>query len=399
MPVDGARLVGLIRDSLPAGETIGIAVSGGGDSTALLHLALQAGLRVEAVTVDHRLRDDSAAEALAVAQACAGLGVPHVVRVWNHGPEVPGNLMDAARQARMALIGDWARGRGIGHVALGHTRDDQAETVLMGLARAAGLAGLSGMRRAWVDGGVTFHRPLIDAGREELRDWLRAQGLTWVDDPTNDNPRFTRVRARQVLAALAPLGITAEGLAGVAGHLALAQELVSAAVQAAAGRHVAEVAGALRLADGLWAEPLDVRRQVVGAAVGWLAGARYAPRADDLARFTLALAEGRDATLRGCRARQGWILREARALGGPVPAGQVWDGRWTVTGAAGEVRALGAAGLRQCPEWRALGVPRQVLEVTPAVWQGDRLVAAPCAGFGPATATCTPGFHDVLLSH
>ena len=116
MPVDGRaegdRLVGLIRDRLPAGETIGIAVSGGGDSTALLHLALAAGLRVEAVTVDHRLRPESAAEATGVAAACAGLGVPHAVLVWEHGP-VAGNLMDAARRARMGLILAWAQGRGI----------------------------------------------------------------------------------------------------------------------------------------------------------------------------------------------------------------------------------------------------------------------------------------------
>ena len=399
MPVDGARLVGLIRDSLPAGETIGIAVSGGGDSTALLHLALEAGLRVKAVTVDHRLRDGSEAEAAGVAQVCTGLGVDHAVRVWEHGSDIPGNLMDAARKARLALISDWARGRGIRHVALGHTRDDQAETVLMGLARVAGVAGLSGMRRMWSEGGVTFHRPLLGAGREELRDWLRARGLVWVDDPTNDNPRFTRIKARRVLGALSPLGITAAGLADVAGHLAAVQEVVAASVRQAAEQHVVQVAGALRIGEGLWAEPGEVQRQVVGAAIGWLSGAAYAPRAADLARFVAAMAAGRDATLQGCRARRGWLLREARALGGAVPVGQVWDGRWTVLGTAGEVRALGAAGLGQCPDWRALGLPRQVLEVTPGVWQGDRLIAAPSAGFGPATATCAPVFHAFLLSH
>ena len=104
----------------------------------------QAGLRVEAVTVDHRLRAESAAEAAGVAAACAELGVPHQVRVWDHGP-VTGNLMDAARRARMALIGDWAQdARASAHVALGHTRDDQAETLLMGLARRAGIDGLCG---------------------------------------------------------------------------------------------------------------------------------------------------------------------------------------------------------------------------------------------------------------
>ncbi|NJS39452.1 MAG: tRNA(Ile)-lysidine synthetase, partial [Rhodobacteraceae bacterium] len=109
------------------------------------------------------------------------------------------------------------------------------------------------------------------------------------------------------------------------------------------------------------------------------------------------LGRGRTATLQGCRCQGGWILREARALRG-MEAG-LWDGRWQVAGPAGEVRALGPMGLRQCPDWRGLGLPRQVLEVTPALWQDDVLIAAPVAGFGPATATCTPSFHAALLSH
>jgi tRNA(Ile)-lysidine synthase len=392
----GERLVGLIRDGLPAGETIGIAVSGGGDSTALLHLCRTAGLRVEAVTVDHGLRPESAAEAEAVARDCAALGVPHLVTRWEHG-SVAGNLMDAARRARMVLIASWARGRGIGHVALGHTRDDQAETLLMGLARQAGIAGLSGMRPRWDDGGVEFHRPLLAAGREELRDWLRARGVPWVEDPTNENDHFQRVKARRALVALAPLGITAEGLAAVAGNLALAQKALATQVRSA-GRHLREAAGALQVDAALWDEPEEVQRQLVVAAVQWLSDAVYPPRAGDTARLIAAMRAGRDATLAGCRHRSGWLMREARAVGAVVPVGTLWDGRWQVIGAEGEVRALGA-GLRQCPDWRASGLTRQVLEVTPGVWQDDDLVAAPLAAFGPATATLATSFDAFLLSH
>jgi tRNA(Ile)-lysidine synthase len=379
------RLVGLVRDGLPFGETVGVALSGGGDSTALLHLCLAAGFRVQAVTVDHRLRAESAAEAAAVAAACAALGVRHAVRVWDHGP-VAGNLMDAARRARMALIRDWAQDAGIAHVALGHTRDDQAETVLMGLSRRAGLAGLSGMRRVWVEGGVTFHRPLLDAGREELRGWLRARGTDWVDDPTNEDARFLRVRARQALAALSLLGMTGEGLAEVAGHLAEAHEALAVMARAAAMRHVGPVAGALRVTEGLWQEPREVRRQILRAGLRWLTGADHAPRSSDLGRLMAAMAEGRDATLAGCRHRRGWLMREPRAVGGAVPVGAVWDGRWRVEGPPGEVRALGAEGLRAVPDWRKTGLPREVLVVTPAVWRGDALVSAPLAGWPGGTS-------------
>ena len=391
------RLVGLVRAGLPAGQVVGVALSGGGDSTALLHLCRAAGLAVEAVTVDHDLRPESAEEAAKVALDCAALGVPHVVAVWKHGP-VAGNLMDAARRARSGLIRDWARARGIGHVALGHTRDDQAETVLMGLARQAGIAGLSGMRPCWTEGDLVFHRPLLTAGRDELRAWLRGRTVSWIDDPTNEDVRFQRVRARKVLVALAGLGITAEGLAGVAGHLASVQAALAVQVRGA-GRHMTESAGALQVDPGLWREPTEVQRQLIVAALGWLSGVGYAPRAADVLRFRAAMQAGRDATLAGCRYRKGWLLREGRALGGPVDLAQVWDGRWRVTGPVGEVRALGAAGLRQSPDWRRVGLPRQVLEVTPGVWQGDVLLAAPSAGFGPATATVAPSFNAFLLSH
>jgi tRNA(Ile)-lysidine synthase len=390
VPVE--RLVGLVRQALPEGETVGVALSGGGDSTALLHLCLAAGCRVEAVTVDHRLRPESAAEAAGVALACAPFGVRHEVRVWEHGP-VAGNVMDAARQARMGLILDWAKARGLSLVALGHTRDDQAETLLMGLARAAGIAGLSGMRRAFVVDGVRFVRPLMDAGREELRDWLRGRGIGWVDDPTNEDPRYQRVKARRALAALAPLGITVEALASVAGNLAQAQAALAVQVRAAA-RHLREAAGALEVEAALWQEPEEVRRQLVVAALRWLTGAEHAPRAAEVARFLAAMQAGRDATLAGCRHRRGWLFREARALRGLE--GGLWDGRWQVTG-AGEVRALAAAGLGQC-DWRATGLPREVLAVTPALWQGDRLLAAPSAGFGAGTATISRPFHLFGLS-
>jgi tRNA(Ile)-lysidine synthase len=365
------RLVALIRDSFPAGVTIGVALSGGGDSTALLHLCRAAGFAVEALTVDHRLRPESAVEAATVGDVCRTLGIRHEVRVWDHG-EVHGNLM--------GLIRDWAASRGIGTVALGHTRDDQAETVLMGLGRGAGLAGLSGMRPEWDEGGVWFYRPLLAAGREELRDWLRARGIGWIDDPTNEDERFTRVKARKALAALAPLGITAKRLAEVARNLAQAQASLELMVAAVCESLVEEQAGALRLAEGFLDQPAEVTRQVVLVCLAWLSGAGYAPRAEAVRQLLSAMDAGRDATLAGCRFRRGWLMREPRALGGAVPVGTLWDGRWRVTGPQGEVRALGADGLRQLPDWKKLGLPREVLLVTPAVWHGETLLSAPLAG-------------------
>ncbi len=391
----------------PGPGLIGLAVSGGSDSMAMLHLMARAvpragaGLRV--VTVDHRLRPEAAAEAAAVGRVCAGLGLAHEVLDWHHGP-LHGNLMETARQARYGLMAGWARRHGIGRVMVAHTADDQAETLLMGLARSAGLDGLSGMRPEWQQDGITFCRPFLRHSRAALRAYLLRHGRGWMDDPSNDNPARTRVRARRVLAALAPLGLGVDQLSAVARHLAAAQGVVQRAVARAAASIVTERAGSLRLdRPGLAGCEPEVERRLLLAVIGWIARPPHPPREAKLAALHQALRQGRDATLGGVRFRwQGetcTVTREARACGGPVAAGQIWDGRWIVTGGPGEIRALGAAGLRACPGWRATGLPRQVLEVTPGLWQGEVLLAAPCAGFGPATATCTPGFAAFPLSH
>ncbi len=159
------------------GETpprrIGIAVSGGGDSTALL-LSLargfaETGVTLHAATVDHGLRPEAAAEARAAAGQAADLGISHDTLRWQ-GWDGAGNLQDQARRARYALLSDWARGQGIPTVALGHTSDDRAETVLMRLGRAAGVDGLAAMHRErWVDG-IRFLRPMLSLTREDLRE-------------------------------------------------------------------------------------------------------------------------------------------------------------------------------------------------------------------------------------
>ena len=387
---------------------VGVAVSGGSDSVALLHLLAAAGQRVSAVTVNHDLRAEAADEARFVAGLCAGLSVPHTVLVWNHGA-IAGNLPDAARRARYGLMADWARGRGIARVMLGHTADDQAETVLMGLARGAGLDGLCGMRAGWDQGVVRFERPLLDVTRAALRGYLTRSGVGWVEDPTNDDVQYQRVRARKAMAALRPLGIGVEGLGDVARNLAAARAALVAGVGRAAAEIAQDRAGALFLdRAGLLDLPAEIARRLLIAAVMWVSRADYAPRADAIARLQAAVAEGRDATLWGCRMRvvdaEIRIVREPRAVVGAVcPPDQLWDGRWRVGGpveAGHEVRALGAAGLLVCKDWREAGVSRDELLVSPAIWRGDVLIAAPMAGFSNGwTARIDAGFTSFIISH
>jgi len=394
---------------------LGVAVSGGGDSVALLgllaDLAASGGPAVAAVTVDHRLRPGSAAEAEGVARLCAGLGVTHAVLCW-HGSQATGNLSDRARRARYALIGAWAAGQGIGAVALGHTADDQAETVLMRLARGSGVDGLSAMAQHRHAGGIDWFRPLLGASRADLRRYLNARGLPWVEDPTNDDPAFARVRARRALAALAPLGIDTAGLVATAARMAMARAALEAAALALARTAAQVEAGDVVIARApLLAAPEEIRLRLLAHALVWVGAADYRPRLASLRTAASAVAEGRRHSLAGCLISPGRdgirIAREYQAVRGIVAApGDIWDRRWQLSGpaeAGDRVRALGPEGLRLCPGWRATGRPHHSLIATPAVWRDGRLVAAPLAGSaaGWRAEPLRPddNFFDMLITH
>jgi len=395
-----ARLFAPVKAALrdaPA-QKLGLAVSGGSDSMAMLQLFAREGWQVQVATVDHRLRPEAAEEAVFVAGVCSTLGVPHTTLVWDHGA-VQGNLMQAASVARYRLLADWAKANDIAQVALAHTADDQAETFLMGLSRAAGLDGLTGMRPSFDRDGVTFTRPFLSANRADLRSFLQRRGLAWVDDPTNDNDAYARTRARRALQRLKPLGVTVDRLATVIRNLAQAQGALSDAVDRAGRDTVSMVAGALVFPQAAFvAHGAEVTRLLLQSMLGWMAGVTHSPRADSIANLIRAIVEGRDATLAGCRFRHRngsyTMTREARAVGGAVAPDALWDGRWRVTGpapAGASLAALGAEGLRALPDWRVTGLPRDVLMVTPAIWQGDTLVAAPLAAPQPGwTATLDP---------
>lgn len=374
-------------------ERLAVAVSGGSDSLALLYLLKdwsdQGGPELHAVTVDHRLRAESGAEAAQVAAHAARLGVGHECLPW-HGWDGQGNLPDQARRARYRLMADWAEARGIGHIALGHTADDQAETFLMRLARSAGVDGLSGMSATRRMGAVVLCRPALRVSRSALRAYLGARRIEWIEDPTNADQAYERVRTREVIAALAPLGITAATLTSVAGHMAEVRNTLYWYVFLAARDMVSFQAGDM-LIDRRAFRTLqrDISRRLMQSALRWISSSDYAPRGRAMDLLMESIRGGTDMTLHGCRVLVGAqhlrITRELKAVeGATVPAGQVWDGRWRMTGPVDGrgcvIAALGSAGLRQCPDWRAAGLPEASQLSGPAIWHGETLVAAPLAG-------------------
>lgn len=272
------------------GEAILVAASGGPDSTALLAaLALLRGAGeagpITALHVDHGLRPGVEAEAAVARRACERLGIPfRSVRV----EVAPGNVQAAARSARYAALRGEAARTGAERIATGHTRTDQAETVLLRLARGAGARGLSAIppRRG------AIIRPLIDRPRSDGLAFLARQGLAWCDDPTNATPRYARNRLRQGLwPALLALNPSAEAALARAADLLRDDER---ALSARAGRLLAAAGGpgaALETARLLGA-PLAVQRRVV-RRLARAAGGTATPGAEHVARVLRLVAGGR----------------------------------------------------------------------------------------------------------
>src|SRR5262249_36547635 len=161
---------------------------------------------------DHRLRADSAREAARVKALARQLNVPHRTLRWT-GDKPSTGIQEAARRARYALLAQAARRAGATHIVTAHTRDDQAETVLFRLVRGSGLPGLAAMARATPLDDIVVVRPLLDVPKARLIATLKACRLSYVDDPSNRDPRFARPRLRAIMAALAPEGLDAARLA------------------------------------------------------------------------------------------------------------------------------------------------------------------------------------------
>ena len=214
-----------------AAPALVLAVSGGPDSLALMWLAarwrraLSRGPRLIAVTVDHGLRSEAAREARFVKRLAATLDVPHRTLRWT-GTKPKTGLPAAARVARYRLLAKAARASGATHVLTAHTRDDQAETLLMRILRGSGIAGLAAMPRETEREGVWLARPLLDVPKSRLIATLGKAKIAFADDPTNFDMSFTRPRLRVLMPALVEEGGDSRNLARLAARLARANAAI-----------------------------------------------------------------------------------------------------------------------------------------------------------------------------
>ena len=294
---------------VPPNARIGIAVSGGPDSLALLLLAAAARPgSIDAATVDHQLRPESRAEAEFVRGICGRLAVPHAILAVKVGPAA--SLQAQARTARYRALGEWAIERDLSAVATAHHVDDQAETLMMRLARGAGLGGLVGVRHSLpLERGVTLVRPLLDWRRAELGAIVAAAGIMPIDDPANRDPRHDRSRFRGMLAKAD--WADAERLAASARWLADADEALEWALAPLVETRLVWTGSTLTVdAEGL---PHELQRRLLLAAFERMGAHR--PRGPELDRARKALRAGKAATLAGLKLDPGppWTLSAAPA--------------------------------------------------------------------------------------
>ena len=400
-----------------------LAVSGGSDSTALMHLAQAwrteclalpdraSPPTLSVMTVDHRLRSASAAEATAVAEQAQALGLPQTTLVWD-GPKPTTGIQAAAREARFDLIRRHLSENAWPAVAMAHTADDQAETVLMRLARGSGIDGLAAMRSTTSLGeGQTLLRPLLGVPKSALTAYLTSQNIRWIEDPSNQSPGFERVRLRQAQAALMAAGITLDNaaLARTAARAARASDALSAfTAQTWAQRAEHASFNALGIASVRWdwllEQPEDIRLRLLAGLIEIIGGQGQAV---SLGQLEAAVARSQwgplhGVTLHGAQfvnapAEKGTVLI-IREYGRPMPElevapGQsaIWDGRFSVRisrDCPGLVRvsALGSTGLKEVKETGWTRASKHTTAVAglwtqPAVWWQGGLAAAPTLGF------------------
>ena len=412
---------------LGAFASLVLAVSGGADSTALMHLVHGWSSRqgrdakgIVAVTIDHGLRLGSAGEAAEVGRQAEALGIAHRTLAWT-GDKPASGLQAAARAVRYRSLSKVAceidnTSGGPVAIVTAHTADDQAETVIMRLARGSGVDGMAAIRAEGVAaapvelGGCRHYpvvRPLLGIRRGRLVATLAAAGIPFADDPSNRDPRFERVRVREVLAGLEELGVTTESLSRTARRMQAAQAVLEWAADGLEALAVTSVLGIVHQVDwGLLADaPAETAARVLRRVLDFAGG--EAPAADlgaveDAVRRIVSSSDGRLAfTLGGCiletvpgtpmqpgRVR---IYREPDRSGGLsrsiVRPGErvLWDGRfWATVDAshprAVEVGALGAewASLATThPSLTSLSIPAAAARGIPAFRSGGRVIAVP----------------------
>ncbi len=384
-------------NTIQAGSRVAVAVSGGGDSlalTLLLHEWAQKNrVSLVALTVDHGLRPDSADEAASLHRLLTEKKIDHRILHWR-GDKPSTHIQEEARHARYALLYQACRDEGCGVLALAHNAEDQVETFWMRLAHGSGLDGLAAIAPVRLHQDIAIIRPVMGFTRQQLRATCARFGVTWVEDPSNANEKFLRVKLRGFEDLLAAEGLTPQRLAGTLEKLQEARQALDEMAARAAQeclRFFPEGYGSIYTVK-LRSWPRDIQRRVLLLALQPMTDSRYAPgfEATDRVLDDMASDDFAGCTLQGCElvpAPEGvFVLREFAHAEPPRPiiGGAVWDQRFEIAGGCESclVGALGENGLSQLRKQSFASdalerLLHKVKKTLPAIWQGENLVCVP----------------------
>lgn len=386
---DADRLLTPLRGS----HHLALAVSGGADSMALMLLAARSSLtnRFSVLTVDHGLRPEAAAEAEKVVRWAMKLGFEAHVLKWT-GKKPRSAIQENARKERYRLMAEWCASHGAEGVVTAHTLDDQAETLLMRLGRGSGVDGLSAMPSEASLYGITVFRPLLDVAHDTLKRFVVASGQDFIEDPSNVDPAFERIRIRN--ARLTEAGLRSKAIALSARRLQRARQaldqatdvLETAVVRYEPEGHASVVRAAFETA------PLEIRIRLLSRLLAATGGLSDTPTLAEIERIAawLQSTEGSSRTLGGCRiqCRQKTFLvgREKGRMGDlntAIRPGEavLWDARFIVSLAPSapkplELQALGAANSHRVVS-RPKGLPQFVFETLPALLSEGEILLVP----------------------
>lgn len=386
-------------------DVLAVAVSGGPDSMALLHIAVmearESGRKVHALTVDHGLRPEARAEAEQVAKWALALGVPHTI--LTHDGVVPtADIQASARDIRYGLMGQWCRDHAAAALLVAHTQDDQAETFLLRLGRGSGVDGLSGMAADSArEDGTRIVRPLLDVPREQLLALLTASGQDFISDPSNLDERHARVRVRKLMPHLEAEGMTARRLAETSARMLTARQALEGWTRShVAASVVFDPGGFARVSlPNFMDVPEEILLRAMSRLVMAISGAAYPPRLHHTRALAKRLGDAAfsGATLGGVRVhvkgQEAFLFRESRAVQGPlvltpeITRQTMWDGRFelAVRAPAADVPTELTLAPLGSEHWREVRkqaevpmLPAAVGAGLPAVFAGGRVVDVPC---------------------
>ena len=393
---------------------LGLAVSGGSDSLAMLYIcndwAQKNKVKLHCLTVDHKLRSESAKEAELVANHCSGLGINHEIVEWKHEGNISGNLSDSARSARYKLIDKWRKE--LSFVLVGHTKNDQIETFFMNLKRGSGIEGLKGMPLSFKrPEGYFVLRPLIHSSRESLQQVLQEKNINWVSDPSNLNEDFERISQRKTWEILKSKGFSESRIELSVAHMRRAHDALKQMLPI----HFKQI-GKQELTDLLWdynafiALPEEFKLRLLSSAIMWNGNLHYRPRLKAVLDVLKNIMQKKTAVLGGAifyhHAGKIRMTTEFKSLENNTvncSLGSVWRNNWEVKRAIkdGYIAPIGITGNNQLSKKQKSSMPYRSRIIQPGIFLKGKLLVAPTldSGGSECLSFCGIKFNDFLENH